>query len=192
MGRAVHRIGQLINQTQLGRDAGLAQATAHRHLNLLEITFLTQRVPAYSANHSKRLIKTPKLYWLDTGLAAHLAGIATAAKARKSPLLGALAENLVLCSLVAWRESQHPKPELSYHRTASGAEVDFVVELEGHVFPIEIKAGKQVRLADLRSLETFLDDHGAKRAPFGVMLCDTNEPKRLSARIAALPLGSFA
>jgi predicted AAA+ superfamily ATPase len=191
MGLAVHRIGQLINQTELGRDAGLPQSTAHRYLNLLETTFMIQRVPAYSANLSKRLIKTPKIYWLDTGLAAHLAGITAPARAKKSPLLGALAENLVLCSIVAWRESQHPRPEVSYFRTAGGSEVDFVIESGDRVLPIEIKTGKHVRIADLRHLEGFLDEHGAERAPFGVVLCDADEPKRLSQRIAALPLATF-
>jgi predicted AAA+ superfamily ATPase len=191
MGLAVHRLGQLVNQTELGRDAGLAQATAHRYLNLLETTFLIQRVPAYSANLSKRLIKTPKLYWLDTGLAAHTAGITTPARAKRSVLLGALAENLVLCSFAAWRESQHPRPELSYFRTAGGAEVDFVVEVGSKVLPIEIKTGKHVRLADLRHLEGFLDDHDPERAPFGIVLCDTAEAKRLSPRLVALPLTAF-
>ena len=67
------RIGQLVNQTDLGRDVALPQPTVHRYLNLLETSYLLVRLPAYAVNRTKRLIKAPKLYWADTGLAMHLA-----------------------------------------------------------------------------------------------------------------------
>ena len=90
------RIGQLVNQTKLGRDAGLAQPTVHRWLNLLETSYLLVRVPAYAANRTKRLIKSPKFYWSDTGLAMHIA--------REPEPRGAHLENLVLNDLLAWRD----------------------------------------------------------------------------------------
>jgi len=70
------RIGQMLNQSELARDAALAQATAHRYLNLLETSCQIVRLPAFSFSRTKRMVKTPKLYWTDTGLAAHLAGMA--------------------------------------------------------------------------------------------------------------------
>ena len=68
MRAACLRLGQLVNQTELGRDLGLAQPTVHRYLNLLETSYLLVRLPAYAVNRTKRLMKSPKLYWGDVGL----------------------------------------------------------------------------------------------------------------------------
>ena len=190
MGLAVHRVGQLLNQTELARDAGLSQATAHRYLNLLETTFQTHRLPAYSASPAKRLIKSPKLYWRDAGLAAHLAGLQGIKELRESRLLGPLLENLVLAGLLAWRETARPKPELNFWRTAGGAEVDFVVESKRRLLPIEVKASKRVRLDDLRHIEIFLSDH-ARRAQFGVVLHDTSAAHLITRQIVGLPVAEF-
>ena len=190
MGLAVHRVGQLLNQTEIARDAGLSQATAHRYLNLLETTFQTHRLPAYSASPSKRLIKAPKLYWRDAGLAAYLAGLHRITALRASPLLGPLLENLVLSGLLAWREVSHPKPEILFWRTAGGAEVDFVVEAGSGLLPLEIKAARRVRLGDLRHLEIFLSDY-CRRAPFAVVLHDTDTPHLITRSIVGLPVFVF-
>ena len=74
MRAACLRLGQLVNQTELGRDVALPQPTVHRYLNLLETSYLLVRLPAYAVNRTKRLIKSPKLYWGDTGVAGHLSG----------------------------------------------------------------------------------------------------------------------
>lgn len=187
---SVHRVGRLLNQTELGRDAGLTQPTAHRYLNLLETTFQIQRLPAFFSNRSRRLIKTPKLFWTDTGLASHLAGVSDLRVLKGSPLLGSLAENLVLCGLRAWTETIRPSPRLHYWRTASGAEVDFVVEHRARLLPIEVKSRSRIGHLDLRHLETFLSEY-ADRAPFGVVLYDVKEPTVVSRRIVGLPLGWF-
>ena len=141
------RLGNLVQQTELGRDVGLSQPTVHRHLDLLETSYQLVRVPAYSVNRTKRLIKTPKLYWCDTGLALHLAG--------EPEPQGAHLENLILTDLLAWRDSQVPHPEILYWRTTAGEEVDFVIEFQGQLLPIEVKASQQPRLTDARSLLAF-------------------------------------
>lgn len=190
MGLAVHQVGQLLNQTEIARDAGLSQATAHRYLNLLEMTFQTHRLPAHSASPSKRLIKAPKLYWRDAGLAAHLAGLHRITDLRESPLLGSLLENLVLSGLLAWREVTRRRPEILFWRTAGGAEVDFVVEAGSGLLPLEIKAARRVRLGDLRHLEIFLSDY-SRRAPFAVVLHDTDTPHMITRSIVGLPVFAF-
>jgi hypothetical protein len=91
------RLGQLVNQTELGRDAALAQPTVHRWLNLLEASYLLLRLPAYAVNRTKRLIKAPKLYWGDTGVALHLGAGEPG---------GAHLENVVLQDLLAWRDAR--------------------------------------------------------------------------------------
>src|SRR5260370_23225663 len=88
MRAACLRMGQLVNQTELGRDVALPQPTVHRWLNLLETSYLLVRLPAYAVNRTKRLIKAPKIYWGDTGVALHLAEVDEPG--------GAHLENLVL------------------------------------------------------------------------------------------------
>ncbi len=148
------RIGQLVRQTDLGRDVALPQPTVHRYLNLLEISYLLVRVPAYSVNRTKRLIKSPKLYWGDTGLALHLCG--------ETEPRGAHLENLILCDLLAWRDSRLRPPEVFYWRTSVGEEVDFVIEAEGKLLPIEVKSTSKPRLADAAHLRAFRAEYGAQ------------------------------
>jgi predicted AAA+ superfamily ATPase len=146
------RLGQMLNQTELGRDVALPQPTVHRYLNLLETSYQLVRVPAYAVNRTKRLIKTPKVYWADPGLALHLAGI----NEPDGPYL----ENIVLCDLLAWRETRTSKPvDVLYWRTASGEEVDFVVESGKSLLPIEVKATARPRVADARHLRSFQEEY---------------------------------
>jgi len=148
------RLGQLVNQTELGRDAALPQSTVHRWLNLLETSYLVVRLPAYAVNRTKRLIKSPKLYWGDTGLALHLA--------ESDDPGGAHLENLVLHDLLAWRDARLDRAELAYWRTVSGEEVDFVIEAAGKLLPIEIRSTPRPRLADAATLRSFRAEYGRK------------------------------
>lgn len=154
MQAACLRLGQLVNQTELGRDTALAQPTVHRWLGHLETSYQTVRLPAYAVNRTKRLIKSPKLYWADTGVALHLAGVAEPD--------GAHLENLVLHDLMVWRDARLERVELGYWRTSGGEEVDFVVEAGDRLLPIEVKAGARPRLGDARHLRTFRAEYGAK------------------------------
>ena len=151
------RLGQPANQSALGRDVALPQATVHRYLNLLETSYMLVRLPAYSVNRTKRLLKAPKLYWGDTGLALHIAGI--------DQPQGAHLENLVLGDLLAWRDARPAGAELLYWRTAAGEEVDFVIEAGGFVLPIEIKTTERPRLRDTVRLRSFRKEYeGQARA----------------------------
>ncbi|MCD6681894.1 MAG: ATP-binding protein [Burkholderiaceae bacterium] len=154
------RLGRLVNQTELGRDTALSQPTVHRWLNLLETSYLLVRLPAYAVNRTKRLIKAPKIYWADTGVALHLGG--------EEPG-GAHLENLVLQDLLAWRDARVERAELAYWRTSVGEEVDFVVESGNRLLPIEVKASARPRLADCAHLRTFRAEYGEK-ARAGLLL----------------------
>lgn len=153
MGAACLRLGQLVNQTELGRDVQLPQPTVRRWLNLLEASYQLVTLPAYAVNRTKRLIKTPKAYWSDTGLALRLAGLT-------SPT-GAHLENLILSDLLAWRDaSLVDRPGLFYWRTATGEEVDLVVERGRDLLAIEVKATSRPRAADAKHLTTFREEYG--------------------------------
>ena len=161
MRAACLRLGQLVNQTELGRDVALPQPTVRRYLNLLETSYLLVRLPAYTVNRTKRLIKSPKLYWGDTGVALHLTGEAHPG--------GAHLENLVLHDMLAWRDARLERVELFYWRTTLGEEVDFVLESAGRLLPIEVKATARPRLRDTRNLRTFRAEYG-KKARSGLLL----------------------
>jgi predicted AAA+ superfamily ATPase len=154
MRAACLRLGQLVNQTALGRDVALPQPTVHRWLNLLETSYLLVRLPAYAVNRTKRLIKAPEIYWADTGVALHLAETDEAG--------GSHLEDLVLHDLLAWRDARIERAELGYWRTAIGEEVDFVIETGGKLLPIEVKSTARPRLADAKHLRSFRAEHGKK------------------------------
>jgi hypothetical protein len=171
------RLGQLANQAEIGRDVALPQPTVHRWLNLLETSYLLVRLPAYAANRTKRLIKSPKLYWGDTGVALHLTG---------GEPSGAHLENLVLHDLLAWRDARLEHAELGYWRTASGEEVDLVIEADGRLLPIEIKASARPRLADAATLRSFRSEYG-KKARAGLLLHTGSTLDWLAPDVLAAP-----
>lgn len=172
------RIGQVLNQTELGRDVAIPQPTAHRWLNLLEMSYMLVRIPAYAVNRTKRLIKSPKLYWADTGVALHLADGAEPD--------GAHLENVVLHDLLAWRDGRLDRAELYYWRTTTGEEVDFIVESAGRLLPIEIKSSVRPRLADAAGLRSFRSEYGP-RARRGLLLHDGDMLGWLTPDVLAAP-----
>jgi len=178
MRAACLRLGQLVNQTELGRDVALPQPTVHRYLNLLETSYLLVRLPAYAVNRTKRLIKAPKVYWGDTGVAMHLAETPEPA--------GAHLENLVLHDLLAWRDARLDRAEVCYWRTAVGEEVDFVVEASDKLLPIEVKATSRPRLSDAAHLRTFRTEYG-KRARAGLLLHTGSKLEWLTPDVLAAP-----
>ena len=178
MRAACHRLGQMLNQTELGRDCGLPQPTVHRYLNLLECSYMLTRLPAFARNRTKRLIKSPKLYWGDTGLALHLAG---------SPApTGAHLENLVLNDLLAWRDALAEPIDICYWRTVGGDEVDFVIEAGRELVPIEVKATARPRLADAAGLLAFRREYG-RAARTAILLHAGREVAWLAPGVLAAP-----
>ena len=178
MRAACLRMGQLVNQTELGRDTALPQPTVHRYLNLLETSYLLVRLPAYAVNRTKRLIKSPKLYWSDTGVALHLA--------REEKPRGAHLECLVLQDLLAWRDTRLDHSEIYYWRTAVGEEVDFVIETADRLLPVEVKSTTRPRLRDISHLRTFRTEYGEK-ARAGLLLHAGHQLEWLAPDVLAAP-----
>lgn len=135
------RASGLLNLADVGRDAGLPHTTLTRYLALLETVFLVHRLPAWSPNLGKRLVNAPKLHLVNTGLASHLIGANARRLAEDRPLLGRLLETFVVGELrkqVSWT---NPRTTLHHFRTATGAEVDVILEqADGTVAAIEVKA----------------------------------------------------
>jgi predicted AAA+ superfamily ATPase len=171
------RIGGLLNHAELARDVRMPPSTVQQYMNLLETSFQITRLPAYASNRTKRLIKTPKLYWNDVGLALHLGG---------GEPLGAHLENYVLTDLLAWRDTETPRADISYWRTAHGEEVDFVVDRKRKLLAIEVKSGGKPMPRDAAHIRSFLQQYGA-RAVGGVIVHGGEESYWLGERILAAP-----
>lgn len=172
------RLGGLLNQTELGRDCGLSQPQVHRFLNVLEASYLCVRLPAYAVSRTKRLIRAPKLYWGDTGLALHLSG--------ETDPRSVHLENLILLDLLAWRDSQIKPSGVFYWRTADGMEVDFVVEHGSQLLPIEVKTSEKLIPRDTRALECFCQEY-PDRAPRGLLLYAGTATFPISRHVLAAP-----
>lgn len=172
------RIGQIVNQTELGRNVALPQPTVRRYLNLLETSYALIRLPAYAVNRTKRLIKSPRLYWADTGVALHLA--------QETEPSGAHLENLVLQDLLTWRDTRIERVEILYWRTTIGEEVDFVIEAGDSLVPIEVKATKRPRLRDATHIRTFRSEYG-DRARAGLLLHTGTALEWLAPDVLAAP-----
>ena len=138
------RVGQLINLSSLGSDAGVSHSTARHWLTVLEASYIIFQLPPYHANIRKRLIKSPKLYFCDVGLASYLIGIEDPKQLVTHPLRGALFENLVVAEALKHRLNRGRQPNLSFYRDARGLECDLLYETGRGLRAIEIKAGSTV------------------------------------------------
>jgi uncharacterized protein len=176
MQAAALRTGNLLNHAELARDAKMPLTTVHQYMGLLETSFQATRLVPYARNRTQRLIKTPKLYWNDVGMGLHLGG---------GEPSGAHLENYVLTDLLAWRDTETPRPEVTYWRTAGGAEVDFVIERKRKLLAIEVKAGSAPGPRDVTHLRTFCSEYPEARG--GVLLHGGDESFWLAENILAVP-----
>lgn len=149
------RIGQLINFQSLASDTGVSYHTIEHWLSILEASFIILRLQPYFENFGKRLIKSPKLYFTDVGLAAYLLGIENEQQMSRDPLRGVLFENLVILDLIKSRLNQGLDHQLYFFRDHHGHEVDVIYKSANNLVPIEIKAGQTFNREFLKGLNYF-------------------------------------
>ena len=135
------RTGQVLNTVEIARDAGISPNTAKEWISLLEDSFLIRLVHPHHTNRTLRMIKSPKLYFLDAGLAAWLAGWRDPETLRLSPMAGAIYETQVFGELLRHYRHRAREVDITYWRTRDGEEIDFLVEAAGRICPIEVKMG---------------------------------------------------
>ncbi len=165
------RIGQLVNLTALANDVGVSVPTLRQWLSMLQATYLVFELPAWSLNVRKRVVKSSKLYFADTGLAAWLLGIETADQARRDPLRGALYENLLIADALRTLANRGVRAELFFYRDAAGHEVDLLIRRHGRLIPYEIKSAATFTRDFLKGLRHLKDELGDALAP-GFVLYD--------------------
>ena len=147
------RVGQILNRTDLAAPLGVSVPTISEWLNILEATYQILLVPPFHENFGKRLVKSPKLYFADTGLAAHLLGLENERQLGKSPFYGPLFESFVASEIVKAQINAGRKKDLYFFRDRQGLEVDFLVpKTGGRLLLIEAKATRTVRPAAAEAL----------------------------------------
>ena len=151
------RTGQLLNLTSLGNDAGVSHTTARDWISVLEASYILFRLEPLHANVSKRLIKSPKLYFHDVGLAAFLLGIEHPKQLLTHPLRGALFENLIVVEALKSRWNRGLRENMSFYRDSRGKEVDLVCSFADRRVGIEIKSGATVARDFLAGLHELSD-----------------------------------
>lgn len=163
------RIGQVINYSSLSNDIGVSSTTVKQWVSVLKASYVALELPPYFENVRKRVVKSPKIYFTDTGLAAHFLGIPSAEQALRDPLRGGLYENLLILEILKERLNRGLDPELFFYRDTRGNEVDLVVRSGRKLFPVEIKSGATFTEDYLKGIESFHKTVGA-RAVAGIVL----------------------
>lgn len=185
------RSGSVMNHAEFSRTLGLPQTTLKRYLALLEAVFLVQRVPAWSANLGKRLVRSPKLYLLDTGLACHLQGVALDGWEDPQTRRGPLVENFVFAELDKQLGWANVRAKLHHYRSHGGDEVDFVLEdPRGRVAAIEVKASSTASASDAAPIRKLKDELG-ERFVRGVLLYTGREVVPFARNVHALPISAL-
>ena len=147
------RVGQLVNLSSLGSDAGVSHTTAREWLTVLEASYVIFQIQPFFANIRKRLVRAPKLYFYDVGLASYLIGIENARQIATHPLRGSLFENAVVAETLKYRFNKGLRPNLSFFRDSRGLECDLFYETARGIGAIEVKSGSTVASDYFSSLD---------------------------------------
>ncbi len=149
------RVGQLLNLSGLASDCGISQPTARRWLSVLEASFIVFRVPPFHANFGKRLIKTPKLYFYDSGLVVSLIGIEHPDQISSHPLRGAIFENWIASEVAKEHSHRGKRRRLFFYQERGRLEIDFILEQGSELVAVEAKAGRTPSSSYFGAFPTF-------------------------------------
>jgi uncharacterized protein len=181
------RTGQLLNYADLARDAGISTPTARTWLSMLEASGIVYILYPYYNNMIKRVVKTPKLYFTDAGLCAHLLGITSAEAAIDSPLSGALLETYVVMEICKSHWYAGTNAAFWFYRDANQHEVDLILDYEGRLYPIEIKRAAAVKGREiLPNMNAFRET--TKSAAVGAVVLLSPQFGAIDSRTALIPI----
>ena len=184
---AAARTGQLINYADIARDTGVSEPTIKTWLNVLHASGIVTLLQPYFNNHTKRLVKTPKLYFMDTGLCAYLTGWLTADVLERGAMSGAMLETWVVSETIKSYLHHGRTPRMYFYRDKDKREVDLLIEENGTLYPIEIKKTASIQNMHFKGFD-MLEKLGMPIGHGGV-LCFTKDLLPLSAGVDAIPMG---
>lgn len=169
------RVGQVVNLASLGNDVGASSTTIRNWLSVLKASYVVFELSPFFENVRKRVVKSPKIYFTDVGLAAFLLGIHTAEQASRDPLRGNLYENLVIADIVKAALNKGIRPEIYFFRDSHGNEVDLLVREKGVLTAVEIKSAATFSMDFVKGIERF-KALGIKRVTAGAVLYHGEQP----------------
>lgn len=149
------RTGQIVNYTSLGNDTGLSAVSVKKWISILKASFVVFELPPFFENIKKRTVKSPKIYFTDTGLLCHLLGIETREQAQRDPLRGGLYENFVILEVLKSFYNRGIRPDLCFYRDSHGNEVDLVIRRKRRLIPVEIKSSATFTNTFLKGIRRF-------------------------------------
>ena len=181
---AAARTGQLINYDDMSRDIGVSPPTVKNWLSVLETSGLIYLLQPWSTNLTQRAVKTPKLYFMDTGLCCHLCGLSTAEMAMNAPNSGALFETYVISEIIKshWHHGQNTA--FYFYRDVNQREIDLLIETEGKVWPIEIKRTSTPKAEMVRHFSIIDENVRGK----GALICTAEKLLPLSKNAITVPV----
>ena len=162
------RTGQLLNLNSLANDVGISHTTARGWLTILEASYIVYLLRPYHPNIKKRLVKSPKLYFYDVGLASYLLGIENKSHVDFHPLKGNLFENLVVTEILKYRLNKGKRNNLNFYRDSTGNEIDVIYGVAQNFLPIEIKMGETVAAEFFKGFKALENTLGS--FPFGKVI----------------------
>lgn len=164
------RVGQLLNLSSLANDCGISQPTARAWLSVLQASFICFSLPPHFKNFNKRLVKTPKLYFYDTGLLCYLLKVQDKNSLADHPMRGHLFENWVITEWLKSYYNQGTEPHFYFWRDVKGHEIDLLIDLGEQLVPIEMKSAYTFHPDFLRHLDYFSKLQKSRRSPAGECL----------------------
>jgi uncharacterized protein len=189
---AAARTGQILSYSDLARDVGISPNTAKKWISVLQASGQVFLLEPYSRNISKRLVKSPKLYLCDTGLAAFLMGFESWQAVERHPAVGALWETHVVMEVVKAFAARGKNLPLRFWRTAWGAEVDLLIERDGRFTAIECKYAEVIDESGLKGLKAFAEACGRDNLHALHIASRTNRAYPLAEGITAIPGSQIA
>ena len=182
------RTGQLLNMNSLAVETGVDNKTIGAWLSVLEASFVVFRLQPYHKNYKKRIVKMPKLYFYDTGVASALLGIENPAQLALHPFRGGLFENMIIVDFLKSRYNKGKPNNLYFWRDSLGTEIDLLVEKANSLLPIEIKSGQTITDDYFKSMSAWLRISGMEK---GWVIYAGDEKQVRSNGITVLPLNEM-
>ncbi|MCP4157864.1 MAG: DUF4143 domain-containing protein [bacterium] len=155
----------------------------------METSYQAKLLPSYHYNQRKQIIKTPKIYYLDTGLVNYFIRNHTVERMLNTGSWGEILEGHVFAEMYKGTKDMLPQPDIYYWRTSNGAEVDFVIQHEHRLIPVEVKASVHIKSSFIRGLKSFAESQDKIDVPFRIVIYRGEEVVYLNDSTLAVPLG---
>lgn len=179
----------VLNMSSMASDVGISVHTVKKYISILESSYQCKMLQSYHFNQRKQIIKSPKIYYTDTGLVNYFVRNHTVERMTHTGGWGGTLEAHVFSELYKEIKDMVPRPSLYYWRTNNGAEVDFVIQQGQRLIPVEVKSAIQVNASSLRGLKSFTESQPEGNVPFAVVLYRGEEVVYLDRFTLAVPLG---